>query len=535
MTLVEIDGARVRFPRRADPALTVEELRVERGHDVVVLGPTGSGKSTLLHAIAGHVPHSVNATLEGDVAVCGLRTAEHSVVRLSRHVGLVAQDPSAGTTLPYVEQEVALPLENRAVDPVAISGRVDRALDRVGARGLRSRRQSELSGGELQRVATAAALVAEPDLLLLDEPTSMLDADGVASVRDVLASGVGAGPTTVLVEHRLDELAGASGAGLPPRAVVLDRTGRLVAAGPTADVLAVHARDLHAAGCWLPLDTELRAATGAPGGLTHRDNRAHLLTAGRRTGPRTPPRGEVVLGARGLAVGRAGAVLADVDLDLRAGEVVAVLGANGSGKSTLLLTLAGLLPPYAGTVTGPRAGLVFQNPEHQFCASTVAAETAHGLGAGGEAAGARELRRFGLDDLVTQNPYRLSGGEKRRLSLAAVLAHERPALVLDEPTLGLDRADTVTTAAAMRREAEGGRAVLFASHDLRTVAGAADRVLVLGDGRVLACAPTWEVLRDRGTLAGARLALPPLLAWLTEHLDDDGCRAALRSLDGAAR
>ncbi len=513
MTLVEVDGLRVRFPRRPEPVLGVDALRVERGGDVVVLGPTGSGKTTLLHAVAGHVPHSVHATVEGRVAVCGLDTRDHSVVQLSRHVGLVSQDPAAGVTMPSVDREVALPLENRAVAPERIAGRVDASLEAVGAPHLGSRRLETLSGGELQRVSVAAALVAEPEVLLLDEPTSMLDAEGVAAVRRVLAARDR--PTVLLVEHRLDELGGADGAGLPGHAVVLDRAGRQVAAGATGDLLLSHSRALHAAGCWLPLDAELHAVTGAAGGLAHPANRDHLARQHHdaRRGDAGDP-GEVVLAARRLAVGRGAApVLADVDLDLRAGEVVGLLGANGAGKSTLLLTLAGLVPPVAGTVTGPRAGLVFQNPEHQFCAATVADDVVHGVRSDREATRARQLGRFGLDALAAQSPYRLSGGEKRRLSLAGMLAHDRPVLLLDEPTLGLDRADTVATARALRQEADEGRAVLLASHDLRTVAAVADRLVVLAGGRVVACGPTWEVLRDAAALSHARLELPPLLRW----------------------
>jgi len=176
-------------------------------------------------------------------------------------------------------------------------------------------------------------------------------------------------------------------------------------------------------------------------------------------------------------------VLAGVDLTVRPGEVVALLGANGVGKSTLLLTLAGLLEPIAGRVEGPRPGLVFQNAEHQFLATSVRAEIAHGLG--GEVAERvvpRQLRRHRLEHLADQNPFRLSGGEKRRLSLAAMLAHDRPVLLADEPTLGLDRRDTIATAAALREVAAGGGAVVLVSHDVRLVASLATRVVVLGAG-----------------------------------------------------
>jgi energy-coupling factor transport system ATP-binding protein len=229
-------------------------------------------------------------------------------------------------------------------------------------------------------------------------------------------------------------------------------------------------------------------------------------------------------------------LLSAVDLDVRAGEVVAVLGANGVGKTSLLLTLAGLLTPAAGTVTGPRPGLVFQNPEHQFVAQTVRAEIAHGLHPDEAAAEvARQLSAHRLEDLADQHPFRLSGGEKRRVSLAAMLAHSRPCLLVDEPTLGLDRHDTVATIRALRRAADLGRGVVFSSHDLRTVVTLADRVVALAGGGVVADGVPADVLRQGEVLAEAQLVLPPLVAWLLDRFGDDGSavRRVLERLDDA--
>ncbi|MGH3814621.1 MAG: ABC transporter ATP-binding protein, partial [Pseudonocardiaceae bacterium] len=537
-----LEGVTVGFPRRTAPCLRVDSLRLGQGEQVLVVGPSGAGKSTLLQTLNGVVPLSVHAAMSGRVEVCGAPTAESTVAELSRHVAVVAQDPSAGVCLPRVDQELALVLENRAVAPDQITDRIEQALSRVGAGHLRHRATRELSGGEVQRVALAAALVAAPDLLLVDEPTSMLDQAGVQMVRDALAGVMEHQcPTVVMVEHRLDEIAGRNGLeALPSRVVVLDDQGRVVADGPTTQTLYAFAQPLLTAGCWLPVEVELAAWTGAEGGLSAPANRQQLLRLARQPAAARRPgnRGggaDPVLRTRGLSVARGDVtapVLTDVELDLYPGEIVALLGANGVGKSTLLLTLAGLLCPQHGRVDGARAGMVFQNAEHQFVAHTVADEVGYGLSPDAKSVVTDQLHRHRLTHLAGHSPYRLSGGEKRRLSLAAMLAHDRAVLLLDEPTLGLDRTDTTATTATLRAAAAAGTAVLFASHDLRTVATLADRVVLLDQNGVVADGPTRQVLADDELLRRARLALPPLLRWLAENVDeDDEATVILRALD----
>ena len=596
--MLSIDGVTVAFARRRDPVLRDVCLDLAPGEQVLVLGSSGAGKSTLLQLVSGVIPHSVVATVDGTVTVGGVDTRDTTVVELSRTVGLLAQDPASGVCLPTVEEEVALPLENRAVDPAAISGRIDTALAAAGVGHLRERRTARLSGGEGQRVALAAALVAEPAVLLLDEPTSMLDSAGVAAVRSAIASSVARyAPAVILVEHRLDEFAGRAGLdALPGRSIVLDAAGAVAADGPTREVLSVHGRDLIAAGCWLPLESELDAVfggrSGAAGprtGLSSPGVRAGLLEfAGApeigaglldldREPDAMPPTGTdpnavppvlavpvlapvlaaPVLAAAGLAVSRErqprrtrvprrprrgrdatpapfAPVLADVDLEVRPGEIVALLGANGAGKSTLLLTLAGLLPPAAGAVAGARPGMVFQNPEHQFVAHTVAGEVGFGLAPGPatDALVARLLDNHGLGHLADQHPHRLSGGEKRRVSVAAMLAHGRDVLLADEPTFALDRRATIGVMRALRAAATDGTAVVFSSHDLRTVATLADRAVVIAEGGVVADGPVFDVLRDVSALESASIELPALVEWLLQNAGSDaGVRRALLRLD----
>ncbi|MDN5824779.1 MAG: ATP-binding cassette domain-containing protein [Micrococcaceae bacterium] len=552
--VIALQEATVHYPRRAAPVLQEVSLGLDAGEQVIILGPSGAGKSTLLALMTGVIPHSVAARTTGRVLVAGQDTAHSSVAELSRTVGVLAQDPESAMCMPDVDREIALPLENHAVAPPRIDALIDAALEHINGTGLRGRSTRQLSGGEGQRVALAASLVAEPPVLLLDEPTSMLDAEGISSVRRAIDRAVETrGPAVVLVEHRIDEYAGSDGvAGLPARAIVLDAAGTLLADGPTPTVLEQWSRRLVAAGCWTPLDTELQAAFGTGGGLACPIIRDRLLgwAQDRPTVP-APARGGVVLSAQGLSVTRAPASarkrrrdpetitaqLEGIDLELHSGEITALLGANGTGKSSLLLSLAGLLAPLSGTVTGDRPGMVFQNPEHQFVASTVREEIGHGLPAviNGRPADERIealLAEHRLTHLAEANPFRLSGGEKRRLSVAAMLAHSRATLLADEPGFGLDRKATISMMAAFRDAAAEGQSILFSSHDLRSVATLAHRGIVIAGGTIIAEGPIFEVLGDRGVLSRAGIVLPPLLDWLVEVEDrPEAIRAILDGLD----
>lgn len=531
--LVVLDEVEVVFP--SGLGVGPATFTVAPGEEVLVLGPSGSGKSTLLRTLHGAVPGAINARVTGSVRVAGRGVSEVGVAGLADVVGVVAQDPSSGVCLTDVDDEVAFPLENRCEDPARIPGLVADALTTVGASHLAGRRTAELSGGELQRIALAVAAVAGPRLLLLDEPTSMLDAAGIDGVRAAVAAvRRRTGAAVVLVEHRLDEYAGDAGlAGLPSRWIVVDRAGRISFDGPPTDLDDGAVAELLAAGCWLPAELEERVvptpsfpaepATGL-GGV-----RRLVEPGAGETGGGLVARG-LTVSAGGRRDGRV--VLRDVDLEIAPGEVVALLGANGQGKSSLLTCLAGLHPPVAGTVEGPAAGIVFQNPADQFQAHTVAAEVAFGLPPGSEQWVAELLTRFDLADLAEHNPHQLSGGQMRRLSLAAMLAHRRPFLLADEPGFGLDRNATMTVMQALRQVAVDGGGVLFSSHDLRSVAASADRVVVVVGGGVIAETTPHGVLTDPSLLERAALRPTNRLVELAHSCGDGAAlSSALRQVN----
>jgi energy-coupling factor transporter ATP-binding protein EcfA2 len=487
-----------RYATRRAWALRGVDLEVAPGERVLLLGPSGSGKSTLLAGLAGLLDPGEDGHGGADGGVDGgagdeegallldgvpARVARQQGVAAGRaRTGLLLQDPVAQTVLARCGDDVAFGLENHAVPPGEIWPRVEAALRSVAFPYGLAHPTSALSGGERQRLALAGVLALRPGLLLLDEPSAMLDDDGARVLRQQVAAVLAAtGATCVLVEHRLD-----GWLDLVDRVVVLEAAGGVVADGPPERVFAEHGGSLAAAGVWVP------APTRQPG----RDYPPPLPAA-------APPR-EGLLVASGLAVtrtarARAGLppVLTGVDLALSAGTATCLVGPNGSGKSTLALTLAGLAVPAGGSLTATpelaaglrenrphrwrardlvhRIGTVFQEPEHQFVAPTVVTE----LAVGPRHAGVPEpevdrrveelLARLRLEHLARANPYTLSGGEQRRLSVAGVLAASPRVLVLDEPTFGQDARTWAELVALLRELVAAGTAVIAATHDAELV------------------------------------------------------------------
>lgn len=474
---IELRGWGLRHPGRREWALRGVDLVVEPGERVLVLGPSGAGKSSLLLAIAGLVDPAGGAETEGTLLVDGddpRATRDRS--------GMLFQDPESQLVMARAGDDVAFGLENRCVPTDAIWQRVDGALAAVGFPYPRSHPTHALSGGEQQRLALAGTLALRPGLLLLDEPTANLDPQGAAELRRVLQLVLDRSVATLLlVEHRVDEAVS-----LVDRVVVLEAGAGVVADGPPAAVFRERGATLADAGVWVP---------------------DHPPAAPPRRG--RPASASLVLADRASFryPGTLTDAVADVDLQVRSAEALAIVGPNGSGKSTLALMLAGLLAPRIGSVTAGEAllaghgreaisrwparvlvrriGTVFQDPEHQFLTRSVRDELLLGPRRAGieEAVAQRRadelLERLHLLGLAEANPYTLSGGEKRRLSVATALATAPDLLVLDEPTFGQDRrtwTELLHLLAALR---DDGRGVCFVTHDLAFAHALADRTLAL--------------------------------------------------------
>lgn len=444
---------------------------------MLLLGPSGSGKSTLLMALAGLLEPGGAADTEGALHVDGAHPRD-----VRDRSGIVFQDPEAQITMARAGDDVAFGLENRCLPTESIWPRVQAALQAVGFPYGRDRPTEALSGGEQQRLVLAGVLALRPGLLLLDEPTANLDPQGAQQVRDVLASVLEQlGLTMILVEHRVTEALP-----LVDRVVVLEAGGGVVADGRPHEVFATRGDQLADAGVWVP-ERRLPAPPVRPRAPTE------TLLLAEQASYRYP--------------GAALPALARTDLQVRTAEAVAITGPNGAGKSTLALLLAGLLRPAHGAVVAgealapgkghdpiwrwpagelaQRIGTVFQDPEHQFLTGSVLDELRLGpIQAGLERAAVDRraselLDRLHLTHLAEANPFTLSGGEKRRLSVATALVSAPSVLILDEPTFGQDRRTAIELLDLLAALRDAGRAICFATHDREFATALADRTLRL--------------------------------------------------------
>jgi energy-coupling factor transport system ATP-binding protein len=514
------------YPGGDEPALERISLQIQPGEFCLLAGLSGHGKSTLLRAASGLVPHFYGGRFTGSASVAGLNTREHGPSQVGAVAGALFQDPETQLVTSSVRAELALGLESRGEGAAAIARSVEEVALALGIDRLLSRSVHELSGGEQQRVALAAALVGRPRLVLLDEPTSQLDPVAGDELIGLLRRLNQEWETTiVLAEHRLERCLSAA-----DRVIALEH-GRVAhdgdpasflawAADRSAPLLTPGAKLFELAGLrplpvgvrqaraslrerkLLPAEETGRTGTGEdlpgagkddrPDGDPAMRPRTSARTRSPASGSRRPRRGpgKVALAVRARGVWYelhdGPAILRGVELALAPGERVALMGRNGAGKSTLLRQLAGLLTPTRGSIErAGRVALLLQNPGDYFLHERVAEETS-----------AAALASAGLKQIATRNPRDLSGGERQRLALAIVAGDGQPAatLALDEPTRGMDREAKRELAAELRRRAGEGQAVVVATHDPEFAAAVATRAILLADGRVIADGAASELL-----------------------------------------
>ncbi len=508
----------VSFEYRTRPGLALKNvsLSVEPGEMLLVAGASGCGKSTLIRCINGLIPRSYGGNLTGSVRVYGDEVRAVKLSRLAQTIGTLLQDPEKQILGAYVHAEVAFGPENLGLPIAQVQQRVNETLERLGIAHLRDRETFALSGGEKQKVALAGALALEPTILLLDEPLASLDPASAQEALALFRQLCDQGKTIVLVEHRVEDALAAR----PDRVLYMQDGEVRYLGAPNGLTAAVDWRRVK-----LPAPVVLQRLRAEP-----------RTTPAAPPAPRPTPTGEPLVTFENVRFGYGDGpdILHDVNLSIRKGERVALLGPNGTGKSTLVKHAIGLLKPRAGRVrvgglatheqsvaqVARTVGYAFQSPTQMLFAPTVAEELAFGprnLGfspAEIETASAEALNLVNLPDSGPLPPLALSFGQQKRVTIACVAAMRSRILALDEPTAGQDYFNYMGFMDGLMQAADLDArfdAFIFITHDVDLAVIFATRVVVMAQGRIEADGPPEVVLADTELLARCRVVPTTLL------------------------
>jgi energy-coupling factor transporter ATP-binding protein EcfA2 len=511
--MIELKNVSYDYPGSGAPVLGDLSLAIHEGDFVLVIGASGAGKSTFLRCLNGLVPHFYGGTFGGQVQVMGHNPLSEGPREIARHVGFVLQNPEDQFVVETVEDELAFALENYALPQTTMRKRIEEVLDQLNIAHLRNRQVSTLSGGEQQRVAIAAVLTLQPQVLVLDEPTSQLDPQAAEEVLDTLVKlNADLGLTIVLSEHRLERVVQHA-----DRILYLPGEGRPPLFGKPTDVLA-------RVSLTPPLVTLGKAMGWEPLPLTIKDarrfaKRFRVPSFEFQVEPETQNlEPETSIEVQDVWFSYNGHdALRGMSLTIRSGEFVAVMGRNGSGKTTLLKHLVGLLKPRQGRVAVgghdtrntsleeiiAHVGYVPQNPNALLFADTLREELDftrrnHHLP---PVDYGPLLRTLSLEDFADRYPRDLSVGERQRAALASILVADPEVILLDEPTRGLDYRQKEALATFLQKQKREGRTVVMATHDVELVASCADRVIILGEGQVVVDGPVRQVMTDSQVFA----------------------------------
>ena len=538
---VSIENLTFAYQGQENPALQNIQGEVQDGSLVVILGHGGAGKSTLCASLNGIVPHFFRGRYQGRVLVGDLEVAGHKVAEMSRHMGFVLQDFEPQLFSTNVELEMAFGPENLLLPRPEIERRIQNYLPFLGLESFRRREPASLSGGQKQRLAISSVLTMEPQILVMDEPTTDLDPQGREEILSIARRLREEKRTLLIVDYDPET-------GAEAEQIWLMREGRMAARGTPGEILG-DIPALQSCGVKVPALIELFSAMGWPGKPLHLGKakaliQEHGLARQREPEPHrtSPPSagGPFILQMEDLTyrypTHRIEA-LRGINLGIREGEFVALIGQNGSGKTTLAKHFNGLLKPSSGRMLlrgkatteyrqqeiSRLVGYVFQNPDHQIFCNTVYDEVAFGLKTLGEPPTSIEKRvaealsTVGLTGTEKKIPFALSKGERQRVAVASILAVRPDVLVLDEPTTGLDEGHQRSLMEMLKGLHRRGHTVMIITHSMEVAAEYATRAVVMKDGAVLLDGPTREVFAREGRLREAALrpsSLVRLSNWL---------------------
>ncbi|SDJ35645.1 energy-coupling factor transport system ATP-binding protein [Salimicrobium halophilum] len=481
---MNVSNLTLNYEDREEPVLRDISFSVNEKETVLLLGASGSGKSTLTHCLTGLYPRELEGSMEGRVIFHDKPVADALPGAVSRSIGIVFQDPETQFCMLTVEDEVAFGLENLQVDPEVMEESIDAVLRDVGLQEKKKAKITYLSGGEKQKLALACILVMNPTMIILDEPTANLDpvaTEAFVSLLEKLKRTTEV--SFFVIEHDLDPWVS-----MTDRVLMLGRDGRIFYDGPLRGGLQQYAGDLKSEGISMPRVSELALQAGVVGSsipLTMEElkGRFPIISGDRHKGEGK----ESLLGAEHVSWK---SVLRDVDVSVEKGSFTAVVGPNGSGKTTLCRLLAGITAPSSGEIWHPfgkkerfsHVGYVFQNPEHQFLTDSVWEEVAYS--SADHAQVKRMLEWCGLTNHADLHPFRLSQGQKRRLSVATMLVNDQDVLFLDEPTFGQDAASTEHLMKLLEDKHRSGTTIVMITHDMELVDVYATRVIAMKEGQI---------------------------------------------------
>ncbi|WP_227935426.1 ABC transporter ATP-binding protein [Alkalihalobacillus deserti] len=520
MQYLKIDDLTVRYPFQNKDVLKGVNLDIEKGETVLILGPSGGGKSTLALALNGIIPKSMEAEVSGTVAIDGKDPISLSFSEICNHIGILFQDPDTQFCMLSVEDEILFGLENLHLSKEEMDVRLERSLQLVGLIDWKKAQIRELSGGMKQKLGLACLIAMDPEVFILDEPTANLDPASTEEIFDLMIKlSSELNKTLIFIEHKLDQL-------LPylERVIVLGKTGEIIADDTPRTIFNHSFNELTEQGIWVPkicayaksleqkgLQWETFPLSKKEWECEFEKRRLTLPEAiieekeAAAVSPNVNPRSSILHVDHVSYSYKNHHVLKDIDFSIQSGDFVAVLGPNGTGKSTLAQILIGLLKPRKGDIyfddvslqelkvheLMQKVGFVFQNPEHQFVCDTVEEELAYGLKILGltkeewQPRVNKLLEQFHLVEQRASNPFSLSQGQKRRLSVATMLTNDQKLLILDEPTFGQDYVNTEALMNLLTELNQNGKTIMMITHDMELVAKYANKILLLHEGKVV--------------------------------------------------
>lgn len=545
MGIVEVKNLSYTYPNASKPAIEDISISIDAGEFLLLTGPSGCGKTTFCRALNGLIPKFYNGTLTGSVHIAGLDVAEHSTMELARHIGLIFQNPDNQIFALTVEKDIAFGLENLGIAKAEMIKEIDWAAKTTGINSLRLRATHELSGGQKQRLTIASVLAMHPSIIVMDEPTSFLDPVGAEHIFDVLDRlNKDYGMTIIIIEHRIDIAAkyvnriivfdnGRVRSDGKPGLILAQEDTRLLGVGiPRILALAKRFDDHETRFSELPLTSDqfYEQITVCLREQEFRSKKSRIpqdmldLVGEHHHSP--------LIQARNIVFDYPGSVhaLRDVDLTINHGDYVAIMGENGAGKTTLVKHFNGLLRPKEGQVfmdgediskqsvaqLARRVGLVFQNPDDQLFEESVEKEIAFALrnfGMNEESIKKRVTWALNLLDLERyreSSPFILSGGERKRVALASVLAWDPDVLVLDEPTIGQDYGQKERLRHFLSQLRTQGKTVVIVTHDVEFVAESQPNIVLMAGGKIVAEGSTKSIMNQTELLAQCSVAQPEI-------------------------